>query len=666
MKTRIDQLAFEIIDQRSVLLAANIVEPYLDLLHPIDNNTSSTSARLPLFTELFLAAFVNQLKDATLLPNEAIKTAEDLTARFETIETYFDESTRKEIETYGFLHRHLLPYLLKGLPTPILSNIGDYLKELKQHNDSNQVEQLVEALSWILFEIKLSPTEILTLLREIIALEVSVELIWDGLMTKGPLHTETIFEIVDQISIGYLHTDHELFRCLLSTLYRHNPIAYFPLLEKFFDRQEWKPLVVNVLGFGISIENSLILRTLNLAESVDYDDINSQAELARLYVSILHSFPLLSEPEKERCKQGLFQLVTRKEVALQTIVMLQCRRLKEFQEFVSLLTIALLDNPNHSPDFYFAKPYQPNLLDSIYSHTVTNLNLFTEFLRLFSQRVPKRFNDQQFYSSINYHLRNDLPGFGQAIMAMLYDELGVIRLLGNELLDRLIEFDPNYRFGPFLLQLPEQGQASIILSLNYWLEPDFLKRFRFLLPLFSSPYETTINLLVGVIMERFDGYSEMVDILRKELPIEMPDRDEFIDRLNHWREELIELRTLKQTIKEISPVYIQTHLLDYFNKIHRQKWSTQLKKGVKEKSLIGMLGFKQIPLAKGGGWVIEGNDEIQQLGRVGTTIKIPAAIYQHPELFTLEVNSYYSQNWSDASDWQQWLKKFSYGSISRA
>ena len=666
MKTRIDQLAFEIIGQRSILIEANIVEPYLDLLQPVDNNTSPTSARLPLFTGLFLATFVNQLKEASLLPSEAMETVKDLIAKFEAIEAYFDKSTQKEIETYGFLHRHLLPYLLKGLPTSILLSINDYLKEQKQHNDSNQVEQIAEALSWILFEIKLSSTQLLVLLRQIIELEVSAELFWEGLMTKGPFHIQTIFEIVDQISIGYLNTDHELFRCLLSTLYRHDSIAYFPLLKKFFERQEWKPLVINVLGFGVSFENSLILKILNLVESVEYDDINSQAELARLYVSILHSFPLLSEPEKERCERGLLQLVARKEVALQTIVMHQCRRLKEFQEFVFQLTISLLDNPHHSPDFYFAKPFQPNLLDSIYSHTITNLNLFTEFLRLFSQRVPKRFNDNQFYSSINYHLRNDLTGFGQAVVAMLYDELGVIRLLGNELLDQLIAFDPHYRFGPLLLQLTEQSQASIILSLNYWIEPDFLKRFRLLLPLFSSPYETTINLLVGVIMERFDGYSEMVDILRKELPIEMPDREEFIHRLDHWRQELIELRTLKQTIKEISPLYTQARLLGYFNKIHRQKWSTQLTKGVKEKSLIGVLGFKQIPLAKGGGWVIEGNDEIQQLNHFGTTFTIPAAIYQYPELFTLEVNSYYSQNWSDASDWQQWLKKFSYGSISKA
>lgn len=72
-----------------------------------------------------------------------------------------------------------------------------------------------------------------------------------------------------------------------------------------------------------------------------------------------------------------------------------------------------------------------------------------------------------------------------------------------------------------------------------------------------------------------------------------------------------------------------------------------MQKSSNENSLLNL--FSKVTLLKGGGWKIEGRDEISKLGKISTSFSLPRVYFTRPENFDFESGIEMVTNWDDTN-----------------
>ena len=114
-----------------------------------------------------------------------------------------------------------------------------------------------------------------------------------------------------------------------------------------------------------------------------------------------------------------------------------------------------------------------------------------------------------------------------------------------------------------------------------------------------------------------------------------------MDYSNSFHEKFVDI---KKDIKEINPFYSQYQIFKEFNINHRRVFNREMNKKSHNTPLF-FSEISEIILAKGGGWKINGKNDLSKLGKFSTSFSLPRIYFIDPENFDYDRLIEINQNW---------------------
>jgi hypothetical protein len=141
----------------------------------------------------------------------------------------------------------------------------------------------------------------------------------------------------------------------------------------------------------------------------------------------------------------------------------------------------------------------------------------------------------------------------------------------------------------------------------------------------------------------------VTEILKQKLDFGDADSLAVFERIENYKVEFYKNNVLvKDGIKELNPAFTQNRLFVNYNKNHNRRFSRQMQKSSDENSFF--LNFcSKVTLLKGGGWKIDGRDEISKLNKISTSFSLPRVYFTRPENFDFESDVEMVTNWDNTS-----------------
>lgn len=274
-----------------------------------------------------------------------------------------------------------------------------------------------------------------------------------------------------------------------------------------------------------------------------------------------------------------------------------------------------------------------------------DVQYFENLLFVIGEYLPFKSVSKNLSSSI-YELRSNCKKeFEKTIVDLLIQDKASFRYLATNILDDLLS--TNYRLDYDILELNPLSQYKLWVSLfqNYREPKNILPC---MLPLLKSKSSLVKEAFICKLEEYSESYGDSVtEILKQNLDFEDAELKAVFERIEKYKVEFFNRNVrVKDGVKELNPVYTQNKLFIEFNKSYDRHFTRQFQKGSKENSLFLNLCSKVI-LLKGGGWKIDGRNEISKLSTISTSFSLPRVYFTRPENFDFESNVAMGANWDD-------------------
>ncbi len=248
-------------------------------------------------------------------------------------------------------------------------------------------------------------------------------------------------------------------------------------------------------------------------------------------------------------------------------------------------------------------------------------NIFEESIRSVSEKEPKEFAD--------------------AVISLITDNNGIIRLLGRKIWDcsNLV----NSSFDP--LSLPKELQFSFIVSMLQDLgNPRY--RLRKVLPLFDASVTQVPQLLFIHLIPYLNNY--MGAVITELESLQLTNSTEIVKLKEYFKDrcEFIEKRAV---CKELDPLYTQCKVYNEFMRSD-QEYTKGIMKEVEQKSKSSLHKlFPTVILAKGGGFRNR-DGSVQDLASVSHSVPFPGMYASLNEIEESDLNSKIFADWNNGTD----------------
>lgn len=278
-----------------------------------------------------------------------------------------------------------------------------------------------------------------------------------------------------------------------------------------------------------------------------------------------------------------------------------------------------------------------NLKDAIYFERV--LYSIGEFLPF--KKISKNLS-----SSIHEIQSNQKKAFDKILVNLLIQDKASYRFLASDIFNDL---SSDYMFDYDILELSSLNQYKLWVSIfqNYR-EPK--RVLPCLLPLLKSKSTIVKEAFICKLEEYTESYGGSVtDVLKQIFDFGDPELRAVFERVENYKVEFYKINVLvKDGIKELNPAFTQNKLFVEYNKNHNRAFSREIQKYSNESSLF--LNFcSKVTLLKGGGWKIDGQDEISKLGELSKSFSLPRVYFTRPENFDFESSLEMCTNWYETN-----------------
>ncbi|MCZ4696414.1 hypothetical protein DWB61_17260 [Ancylomarina euxinus] len=276
-----------------------------------------------------------------------------------------------------------------------------------------------------------------------------------------------------------------------------------------------------------------------------------------------------------------------------------------------------------------------------------DVKLFEIVLYTIGEYLPFKSIERSLSSSINVLQSNHKKEFDKVIVNLLIQDKACYRFLATDILSRL--YDGFYTFDYDILELSSLNQYKLWVSVfqNYR-EPQSV--IPCLLPLLKSKSLLVKEAFICKLEEYTESYGGSVTAtLKEKLDFEDNDLKEIFERIEDYKVVFYQNNVVvKDEIKELNPAFTQNRLFVEFNKNYNRRFSRQMQKSSEENS--SFLNFcSKVTLLKGGGWKIDGRDEISKLSEISTSFSLPRMYFIRPENFDFETSVEMFTNWSETN-----------------
>lgn len=271
---------------------------------------------------------------------------------------------------------------------------------------------------------------------------------------------------------------------------------------------------------------------------------------------------------------------------------------------------------------------------------------FGKLLYTIGEYFPFKTVSKNLSSSINELRSNCKKEIDKVIVDLLIQDKASFRFLATDIFSNFSS--ENYMFDYDILELDSLSQYKLWVSVfqNYREPKNILPC---LLPLLKSKSSLVKEAFICKLEEYTESYGGSVtEILKQKLDFEDTELKVVFGRIEKYKVEYYKKNVLvKDGIKELNPAFTQNRLFVDYNKKHNRLFSRQMQKSSDENSLFNL--FSKVTLLKGGGWKIEGRDEISKLSETGISFSLPRTYFTQPENFDFESSAKMATNWNYTS-----------------
>lgn len=272
---------------------------------------------------------------------------------------------------------------------------------------------------------------------------------------------------------------------------------------------------------------------------------------------------------------------------------------------------------------------------------------FEKLLYTIGEFLPFKAISKNLSSTINELRSNCKKEFDKTIVKLLIQDKASLRFLAKDIFGDFSS--ENYRFDYDILELNSLSQYKLWVSIfqNYREPKNVLPC---LIPLLKSKSSLVKEAFICKLEEYTESYGGSVtEILKQNLDFRDVELKATFERIEKYKDEFFKNNVLvKDGIKELNPAFTQNRLFVEFNKSYNRHFNRQFQKSSNENSLFLNLCTK-VTLLKGGGWKIDGRDEISKLGKISTGFSLPRIYFTRPENFDYESGVEMVTNWDNTS-----------------
>ncbi len=396
---------------------------------------------------------------------------------------------------------------------------------------------------------------------------------------------------------------------------------------------------------GLSNSNNIIdvdaKLFLSIFQKSNKKDSEILIHLSKLLFAILNSSNLSEESQyKNECIQHLEELISVNNPNLIRYILRESQYLETQIDTLQGLIVKLINQPHFQIDEYLTR----------INHVLWNsedINFFRRVLFTLAENCQFEFVAKKLNSSIHKFLEKQKMGFDELLVDLLIQDKPYHRFIGFDIFNDVTPLDGCYFFDFDILSLEPLSQYKLWVSILIgYKEPK--SSIPCLLPLLKSRSEFIKEAFICKLEEYSENYGGgLTEVLRDNLDINDTENKIIFERIEKYMYDYFESHSkIKFDIKELNPQYTQNRIFVEFNKGYSRGFN-KIRQKVSEESNSFLNFFNTVHLLKGGGWKMEGKDDISQLARIGVSYSLPRRSFIEPEHFDWEQSAELTKDWSD-------------------
>lgn len=380
---------------------------------------------------------------------------------------------------------------------------------------------------------------------------------------------------------------------------------------------------------------------LSIFQKANKKDSEILIHLSKLLFAILNSSNLSEKSQdKNECIQHLEELVSVNNPNLIRYILRESQYLETQIDTLQGLAVRLINQPHFQINEYLT------LINHILWHS-ENINFFRRVLLALAENCQFEQIAKKLNSSIHKFLETQKREFDELLVDLLIQDKPYCRFIGFDIFNDVTPLDGCYFFDFDILSLEPLCQYKLWVSILIgYREPK--STIPCLLPLLKSKSKFVKEAFICKLEEYSENYGGgLTDVLRDNLDLNDAENKIIFERVEKYMYGYFESHSkIKFDIKELNPQYTQNRIFAEFNKGYSRGFN-KIRQKVSEESNSFLNFFNTVHLLKGGGWKMEGKDDISQLARIGVSYSLPRRCFIEPEHFDWEQSAELTKDWSD-------------------
>ena len=417
----------------------------------------------------------------------------------------------------------------------------------------------------------------------------------------------------------------------------------FEYTKQLFYDENYNRIAIYAFGLFEYEDYKYLEDILNLFESVDSDEENILAALAKSYGYLVHN-PLIQEKGKTNYLFEKLNALSKKETpAVQYNILIsifrQEKQICKEKKFELLMNFTKVDKEYkgiiNEIEYALNTLEEPKLILKFIESWVLNHSI-ENYKEIFSYPLHEAYNRNSSEFIENY-------------ISLLIHNKGKVRFYANNNTDFIQVTEKNK--GIWKEHLWKLDNNQIIKFINSILSGTFKPEERMKLVLILLHKKD--KKIFKYILQRFvwlvyDYGGTVKETVETSLDNQNPLEKKFIDSFQSCYEKIVNFWKRKNKIKEFDPYESQATYASKFDEIFYKKQGEDLRKSVAEHSVF-MQFCTKITISRGRKFKIGTNDQYSEMNELETAFTIPRTYFIFPELYDYKRRQILADDWKGES-----------------
>jgi len=417
----------------------------------------------------------------------------------------------------------------------------------------------------------------------------------------------------------------------------------FEYTKQLFYDENYNRITIYAFGLFEYEDCKYLEDILNLFESVDSDEENILAALAKSYGYLVHN-PLIQEKGKTNYLFEKLNALSKKEKpAVQYNILIsifrQEKQIYKEKKFELLMNFTKVD-----------KEYKGIINEIEYAlNTLEEPKLILKFIESWVLNHSIENNKENFSYPLHEAYNRNSSEFIENYISLLNHNKGKVRFYANNNTDFIQVIEKNK--GIWKEHLWKLDNNQIIKFINSILSGTFKPEERMKLVLILLHKKD--KKIFKYILQRFvwlvyDYGGTVKETVETSLDNQNPLEKKFIDSFQSCYEKIVNFWKRKNKIKEFDPYESQATYTSKFDEIFYKKQGEDLRKSVAEHSVF-MQFCTKITISRGRKFKIGTNDQYSEMNELKTAFTIPRTYFIFPELYDYKRRQILADDWKGES-----------------